>query len=536
MFPEEQEQFDTDLFSSQPFNAAPGFLTGSLTAIPKGIATGLGKMGELAGTAAAQTVGTVIRAEQAAAPWSRELGQLDPEQFQHNVDRNADEYLKATRADPQTVGTAGQILHTVADVGTRVVGGAALGGAVAGAITAGATEFAPAQRELEAQGIDHATAQQLAAAQSVLTGAGALLPGGVGARAAVRIPSGAAINLTVGAASRYNTHQVLADAGYTQQAAQYRVLDGQAMAADVILGSFFGWMRHPDEPFATQRIPQDVVDSGLELLRARQAEIDLAPGIPTTQAARDAHIETLNATEAALVKGDPLPPVQPVSFADTPESLPIGPDKATLEMAKLLKQERGLIGIQEARHQLADLTRDEFVNLAKRGAKLSDAQASTLADALVGKEVHEADFIPNPAQDAAREAATAEQGKGVSDAADGLVSAAKRANEPPKTTEAWVREQINREAEAARVAKAAERVKEGKPAEEPIDPETQHAIDAIDSAVTNNPALREFEYKDPETGEVVKASDALAQLRDQALGDKETALLHEVAAACGGRG
>jgi hypothetical protein len=463
MFPEEQAQFDNDLFSTQPFNANPGFLSGSMMAIPKGIATGEAKIGELVGTGLAQTTKMVIQAEQAAAPWSRELGQLDPDQFQHNVDRNSEDFLRATRYDPQTVGTAGQILHTVADVGTRVVGGAAMGGAQLGAITAGATEFAPAKRELESQGIDEHTATQLASAQSVLTGAGALLPGGVGAKAVVRIPSGAAINLTVGAASRYNTHQVLADAGYDQQAAQYRVFDGQSMAADAVLGAFFGFMHSPEDPFPTQRMPQDVVDSGLELLRARQAEVDLAPGIPTTQAARDAHIDTLNNFESALVKGEPLPPIE-------------------------------------------------------------------------GTGTGHGEVIDNPAQDALREAATVEQGKATDNAAEGVVASGKRANEPPKTTEQWVRDQINAERAAAEAAKAQERVAEGRPPEEPIDPETQMALDAIDSAITNNPGLREFTYKDPETGETVNAADALEQIREQARGDKDTAMLHEVAAACAGRG
>lgn len=680
MFPEEQAQFDSDLFNSQPFNAAPGFFTGSLMAIPKGIATGLGKGGELAGTIAAQTVGTVIRAEQAAAPWSRELGQLDPEQFRHNVDSNADAYLKATRADPQTVGTAGQILHTVADVGTRFL---AAPEAAVGAVAVGTTEFAPAQREFESQGIDKDTAQRLAAAQAVLAGAGALLPGGVGARAAVRVASGATINFGVGAASRYNTHQVLADAGYPEQAAQYRVLDGQAMAADVLLGSFFGWMHHPDEPFATPKVPQEVADAGLELLKARQAEIDLAPGVPKTQQARDAHIQALDATEAALVKGEELPvvpvtenlPVYPVAEA-TPvqtieaegaapkplyemtaeeldqyqeqsltllrreESRILGSDaerwrKARSEKVREdieqahgievesedwwtlygnkegksrlhpdvyeadpqegdIRQYKDAIGrgsvesmdeaVEELKYALSKLGRTEgsdpanwtteqklayvtmrevrsqieahgwdMAEIQRRAMKAAAGRFYDVLDAefmlerfLNRTPVSTADLplhrqplamLPNPAQDAAREAAATEQADAAAKASDGLVSATKRANEPPKTTEQWVREQIARERDAARAAKAAEAEKAGepKPAENPIDPETQHAIDAIDSALASDPSLHDFEFKDPDTGEVVKASDALEQLREQALGDKDTATLHEIAAACGGR-
>lgn len=472
MFPEEQNQFDDTLFRSSPMQPPTGPWYGGLaTAAPLGLATSVGKVAELGASEAAQEYGSVIKTTKTALqlvgadfPAAQEIEKQDPDELQTRVTRNADAYYKATRMDPQTTGAMAQVINQFSDVAGRVGIGAAFGGAGVGAVVAGASEFAPAERELEAQGIDKDTATQLAAAQSVMTGAGALLPGGVGAKTAVRMASGAAINLTVGAASRYNTHQVLEDAGYKEQAQQYRVFDGQSMATDILLGSFFGWMHSPEEPFSTPRIPQDVVDAGLVHLQAKQAEIDLAPGVPKTPEARDAHVQALDATTEAMVKGDPLPDVEAYKTA-------------------------------------------------------MDESGGTL---------------PNPAQDAAREAAADAGAQASKEATDGVVSGSKKANEPPKTTEQWVAEQIDKEKAQAKAESLSKlsRAEREQQAALTTDPETQTAIDAVKDTMAKNPELHDFEYTDPETGETAKASDVLDQVTDEARNAKNEGLLHEIAAAC----
>jgi len=460
MFPEETAQSYSDLYSTTPMQPPqPGVLAGAWKAPFTGVALGAGGLGELVGTGLAKTTEIALRAEQAAAPWSPALQQMDPDEFQRNVDQNAAAYAKSVALDPQTNGAAAQVIQQFGKVATELL---VAPEARLGAVAVGAAEFRPAKREFVAQGIDEDTATQLAAAQAVLTGAGALLPGGVGAKAAVRVGSGAAINLSVGAASRYNTHQVLDEAGYTTQAAQYRVLDGLSMATDVLLGSFFGWMHSPEKPFATPTIPQDVIDAGLAHLQSRQAEIDLAPGIPATPEAREAHITALGNAESALIRDE----ATPVPEAELPEGTGTTPPT----------------------------------------------------------------MLDNPAQDAAREAAAVEQGKAVSDAADGLLSASKKANEPPKTTQAWVAGIIERERAAAKEAKPAREVKAP---EAPMDPETKVAVDSIDRAIQDNPALHDFQIEDPETGEKMSAFDALQQVKEQAMTDADTGILHEIAAACG---
>lgn len=471
MFPEETASFYDDLWRQQPM-ASPqaGFFAGMPTGAATGVATGVGKVAELGASQVAQSYGNVTRAMQSALaltgadfPAAQEVGKQDPAVLQQTIARNADAYYKATRADPQTVGFAGQVLHSVGDIATRAVAA----GPEAGAALVAGSEFEPARREFEAQGIDPDTAKELAAAQSVTSGLATILPGAVGTKAAVRMASGATINLSVGAASRYNTHQILADAGYEQQAAQYRVLDGQSIAADLLLGTFFGWKHEPSKPFATPTVPSDVVDAGLIHLQARQAEVDMAPGIPTTPEARQAHIDSLNAAEKALVSGDEIPP---------PEMLPEG----------------------------------------------------------TGPEA-----VPNPAQDAAREAAARAQAQAAGQASDGLVGAAKTLSEPPKTTEQWVREQIakeqaaNEEAQAQEPSSLSRAGRKAKAEAQPVDAETQQALDGIKTALRDNPELHDFEIEDPETGETMKASDALQQITEQARSDGDTSALHEIAAACG---
>jgi hypothetical protein len=82
-------------------------------------------------------------------------------------------------------------------------------------------------------------------------------------------------------------------------------------------------------------------------------------------------------------------------------------------------------------------------------------------------------------------------------------------------------------------SRAESKSERAKQPEAPMDPETKVAVDSIDRAIQDNPALHDFQIEDPETGEKMSAFDALQQVKEQAMTDADTGILHEIAAACG---
>lgn len=359
--------------------AEPGFFQGSATALPQGVGSGAVK----------------IAAPFAELPADTFSGALDPNPNFINPDPTKEltptelethgreavvRALNQFKPDPRSSGAAAQVLHGLGDVGSRVVIGSAFGGPVGGAALAGTTEYSAARQELLAQGVDEETASRVAGVQGSVTALGALLPGGVGSSLGARMLSGAGINTAVGAGSRGATHALLADAGYTQQAEQYKWLDREAVATDVILGLGFGGLHHvfapvdtaggekrawdhlvktskidvgavmefadrpppaiEPEPLALPRpafsgadfaagpdgtvvdIRSSTIDAALTSNEQHHAEIGTAPGIPTTPEGRDTHNANLTQAAEQLLRDEPVSGMQPV------ESIPNAAESA----------------------------------------------------------------------------------------------------------------------------------------------------------------------------------------------------------------
>ncbi len=221
-----------------------GFFSGIPTGIVSGVGEGIAKLsqagaGAVVEAAKAAQQSPITRGFIKASPvggmeaWQA-LKELDTNELESRARTNSQTLLKAVQPDPMTTGYAGQVLHGFASVGVRVLG--------TGIVGAAATEGYSTSESLQAQGVDKNTAHVLGVANGLMTGAGLKLPivSGVGNTIAQRVASGAAVNAIMGAADRATMHTVLANAGYDAMAAQYRVLDGQAMATDAILGGVFG--------------------------------------------------------------------------------------------------------------------------------------------------------------------------------------------------------------------------------------------------------------------------------------------------------
>ena len=146
----------------------------------------------------------------------------------------------------------------------------------------------------------------MAIANALMTGVGVAAPllwGGWRPDWPPRLLTGASINTVFGAANRATMHTVLDANGYDAMAEQYRVLDGQALASDIILGAAFGGIAHLHGPAPS------TIDAAHTLADSAHVE-QSADGVPTTPQARDLHVQQMSDAVEALFNDNPVTDMQ----------------------------------------------------------------------------------------------------------------------------------------------------------------------------------------------------------------------------------
>lgn len=235
---------------------------------------------------------------------------------------------KSVTPDPRTTGSAANLVFGASKVLTE--GGLSLaataGNIPAAAATMGYISGMARYRDLKDQGVDDATAEKLATTEGILQGAGMVAPIGLPAKwieamapvrqALTQLAAGAAANAGQGIASRYITHQILADAGYTQLAEQNKALDGEAIAADLIAGSFFGGAHYAGQrgelaDRARQLASNDQMDTQIRdaakvVQTERMAAVDRAPGVPVDPQSQAMHQAALEKSISDLLGDKPV--------------------------------------------------------------------------------------------------------------------------------------------------------------------------------------------------------------------------------------
>lgn len=292
----------------------PGAFRGALSAIGPGLLRGAIEGGSFIETTALQLGSLQHELELAAS--ARASAQFIPEdeaetqikaqqQFRETqsqrIGEETAETVNGLRPDPATTGVVGQILHEAAAVLPRTIAASVAAGPVAGAIAAGAPAAYSRKRVSMAEGIDESTATFLGAIEGVTTGIGVFMPAARLVKplmADLALVTGA--NAGLGMAHRGASAALLESRGYHVQAAQYRVMDGTAIAADVILGAAFGFIGR-----ATMRRPTtEQVDAALTERTIQHADIDTAPGLPVDPRSAVAHQDALRAALDALNRGE----------------------------------------------------------------------------------------------------------------------------------------------------------------------------------------------------------------------------------------
>lgn len=273
------------------------------------------------------------------------------------------------RPDPAEVGVVGQILGEAAAVLPRTVVGTVLGGAVAGAVAAGGPTGYASKQVGMAEGLDESTATLKGVIDAATVGVGAVLPaarfvGPVLGDAAIAVGA----NVGLGMAGRGATAALLDGGGYHAQAAQYRAMDGTAIATDAILGAaFFGIGRA-----GMRRPTTEQVDAALSERTYQHADVDTAPGAPINPRSAVAHQDAIRTAIAQLSRGETvvLPEsIHSAEFMRSADSAPAAPTrdvalataKQDLEPALRIQLEQEAAGIlpdvKDVKTELATVSR-----------------------------------------------------------------------------------------------------------------------------------------------------------------------------------
>lgn len=203
-------------------------------------------------------------------------------------------YARDLRPDPQTAGTAENIVFGLTKGLTKAIGGGALLGPVAGAATFGASEGMTTSEDLAVQGVDQATRTKVGAVTGAINAAGMAIPAAgqtLGQTAALVAVGGPGSFVAQQAASR----ALLENADYHEQAQQFDPLDPTGLALATLLpAGFAAWARAgrtakpgaPSDPAAPAKVTQDEADA--VMVHNLTAAADEAEANPPAKMAADA--------------------------------------------------------------------------------------------------------------------------------------------------------------------------------------------------------------------------------------------------------
>lgn len=282
-----------------------GFFSGMAT----GAATGVGRL--LADTQ--RTTGLALGA--VAGSFDMLTGDAIKAQekvFEHIV-TPADKLSRHLAPKPEEIGMAGQLLH-----GLIKIGGEAVAFGAPGVLT---METVGGTLDALDKGVDLQTAGKVGGVQGAATTAGVIAPMTLGSTGlGVNLLYGAGINLAQGIFQRGATSEIYAKAGRPDLAAQFKALDGEAMAVDAILGAAFaggGRVLQLRADKAKADAVAEYKSKIADMLKPEQIDAALVKNeqmkmersgmvLPADLPSRDAHVSNLAGAIDDLIEGRPV--------------------------------------------------------------------------------------------------------------------------------------------------------------------------------------------------------------------------------------
>lgn len=288
---------------------APGAFTGALSTIGPNLLRGAIEGGRTIQSTALQLGSLAVESDLAiGSSYAPDDGQLaDQQQFRETQARDIGEATAKSvmdlRPDPSEVGMVGQILGEASAVLPRTIAGALVAGPAGAVFSAAAPAGFSSKQVGMAEGLDESTATKKALIDAATVGVGVALPAAKFVKPLlgdVAIAVGA--NVGLGMAGRGATAKLLESNGYDSQAAQYKVMDGTALATDAIMGlAFFGIGRTNFRRPTTRQ-----VDAALTERTNQHADIETAPGAPIDPKSAIAHQDAIRTVINQLQRGEPV--------------------------------------------------------------------------------------------------------------------------------------------------------------------------------------------------------------------------------------
>jgi len=282
---------------------------------------------------------------------------------------------KALRLDPRTHGIAAQVVNGLATMVPEAITSGPLGVGVLSGISDTAEQIQ--------EGKPLATASEFGAITGLSNAIGVAAPAALPVSQALKIPAlaqrattGAAINVALGIPERYTKHQILAEAGYPEQAEQWRWNDTTAMAIDAALGGGFGALAH------LQAKPSEI-DAALTANEARSID-SKAPGLPATPEVANAHTEAFYKAMESVLNDETVSATLPMSEspAFSPELIATAGNRMNRGDRQALEQQKADIEYKLSRFEeesaLSGYTKQDFIEQAR--AEQPRAPARKIAD------------------------------------------------------------------------------------------------------------------------------------------------------------
>ena len=267
--------------------------------------------------------------------------------------QTSQDWFDQGRLDPVETGAVGRLFHTVGQMAVPI--GAGLVNPLVGVGLAAGTVWESSFDQLQHEGVDLATAHEVASLEAALTGVAAFLPFSLGARRWLStLLIGPSANIATGFVGGQASGAMLDAHGYPELANQYRTMDAESFVAQAIIGAGFGYM---GSHHAAGRIAQRTALKDAALAAwLKQQEFRSGPGTPVDGATQAKHIE---AFRDAL---DHLSQDKPVNAAGIAGAVFLRDPE--LAVAKILRQS----GYPEIAKAIEDLQ----VELEQRGITTPD--------------------------------------------------------------------------------------------------------------------------------------------------------------------
>lgn len=272
--------------------ATPSWFTGSLRAPFMGIARGAAKINATFNEVTGTLLSPVFSTVDAAA------GTDFHGFYRREITGRSFDWVENLKPDPMTTGVAGQVLFSLADIGTTAFVGGVLGGPAGAAAVAGSTEGEAYRQELLSKGVNPEAAAAAGALRAATTGVGVAVPLTLPARGVVpNLVYGATVSGAQGVIDRAGAAEILRQSNKPEMADQMQALDMTAILTDAVLGAAFSGVAAGLSVRAQRR---GEIDAAMAAQKAKHASTDAAPGIPATPEAAEVHGRTFEEAMLAL--------------------------------------------------------------------------------------------------------------------------------------------------------------------------------------------------------------------------------------------